>query len=304
MSGALATAGRDADEIARLFWIMTAAAAIIWIAVTALALHATRRRRPQWSERGGLLLVAIGGFVAPAIVLAGLLALGMPALRRQLAAAPADSLRVTVIGEQFWWRVRYSASDGTEVDVANEVRLPRGRTIEVTLTSTNVIHSFWIPSLAGKMDMVPGRLTRLTLEPSTTGLFRGVCAEYCGASHARMAFAVDVMEPEAFDAWLVAESRDSQTAGRESGHRAFTAAGCAACHAIRGTTSVATIGPDLTHLGSRHTLAAGALANNPSELARWITDPGEIKPGALMPPFGMLPNGQLQLIAAYLSGLR
>jgi cytochrome c oxidase subunit II len=304
MFGGLETAGRHADEIARLFWIMTAVAAVIWIVVTALTLHATRRGRPQWSERGGLVLVAIGGFVAPAIVLAGLLAIGMPALMRQLAAAPADSLRVTVIGEQFWWRVRYNAPGGTHVDLANELRLPRGRTIEVTLTSTNVIHSFWIPSLAGKMDMVPGRLTRLTLEPSTSGVFRGVCAEYCGASHARMAFAVDVMEPEAFDAWLVAESRGSATSERETGHRAFSAAGCAACHAIRGTTAAATIGPDLTHVGSRHTLAAGALANNPSELARWIANPGEIKPGSLMPPFGMLPSDQLQLIAAYVSGLR
>src|SRR5687767_1190467 len=200
MLSTLQPAGRDAVEIAQLFWIMAAGATAVWLVVTALALHALRQQRSRWNERAGNWLIAAGGVIVPVVLLGALLLFGMPALRRQLAAAPngtaVDSrFRVHVTGEQWWWRVRYERAGAAPIELANELRLPRGQSADVILTSADVIHSFWIPSLAGKVDMLPGRTTRLTLEPHTNGIFRGVCAEYCGESHARMAFAVEVMEP-------------------------------------------------------------------------------------------------------------
>jgi cytochrome c oxidase subunit 2 len=283
---------------------MLAGSAAIWIVVTLLALHASRERRARWSEGAGLWLIAIGGLFAPATVLAALLAYGMPMLTPQLHDDDA-TVRLSVVGEQWWWRVRYELRDGGHVDLANEIRLPNGRVSAVTLTSTNVIHSFWIPPLAGKMDMIPGRITRLMLEPTEIGTYRGVCAEYCGASHARMAFAVDVMEPDDFDRWLLAQTQPSvSAAGANAGATAFIANGCAACHAVRGTAAAGTIGPDLTHVGSRLSIAAASLSNAEADLARWIARPDHVKPGALMPPFGMLPAGDLQAMAAYLRSLQ
>lgn len=286
--------------------MMFAGAAVIWLIVTALALHAIRSRRSPWSERAGLILIAIGGGVVPALVLAALLLYGMPTLARQLDTGESAHVRVTVVGEQWWWRIRYELPDGAHVELANELRVPRGLVTSITLASTNVIHSFWIPALAGKVDMTPGRITQLTLEPVTTGTYRGVCAEYCGASHARMAFIVEVMEPDAFEQWLSGQSQPAAATGSaaEAGAGAFRANGCGACHAIRGTPSVATIGPDLTHLGSRRSIAAASLPNQLDELARWIARPDHIKPGALMPPFGMLPPHDVHLIAAYLRSLQ
>ena len=306
MFDALSSAGRDAAEITGLFWVMVSGAAVIWLLVTAFALHAARSRRPQWSERAGLLLIAIGGGVIPMVVLTALLAYGMPSLARQLDNGDEASVRVSVVGEQWWWRVRYEVPGGSHIELANELRLPRGRMTAVSLASTNVIHSFWVPALAGKMDMIPGRITHLTLEPSVTGTYRGVCAEYCGASHARMAFIVEVMEPDAFEQWLSAQALPASPPAGDvaAGATAFLRNGCGACHTIRGSPAAATIGPDLTHLGSRRSIAAATLPNQPDDLARWIAGPDHIKPGALMPPFGMLPPEELRAIAAYLRSLQ
>ena len=306
MFDGLSGAGRDAAEIADLFGIMASGAVVIWLLVTALALHASRSRRSPWSERAGVLLIAIGGGVVPMVVLTALLAYGMPSLARQLDSGEQASVHVTVVGEQWWWRVRYEMPGGTHIELANELRLPRDRVTAVTLASTNVIHSFWIPALAGKMDMIPGRITHLTLEPSVSGNYRGVCAEYCGASHARMAFIVEVMEPDEFEQWLAAQAMPAAPPGSDvaAGASAFLRHGCGACHSIRGSPAAATIGPDLTHLGSRRSIAAASLPNQRDEIARWITRPDHVKPGALMPPFGMLPPEELRAIATYLRSLQ
>jgi cytochrome c oxidase subunit 2 len=303
---ALKTAGRDAAEIADLFWIMAGGAMLIWVVTTALSLYAARARTTPWSERAGLILIAVGGGVVPAVVLAALFAFGLPSLARQVDDGDTASVRVTVVGEQWWWRVQYELPGGTRVELANEVRLPLDRVTAITLTSTNVIHSFWVPALAGKVDMTPGRITHLTLEPTIAGIYRGVCAEYCGASHARMAFDVEVMTAAEFDRWLEEESRPAIAAGGSAadGAKAFLANGCAACHAIRGTPAVATIGPDLTHVGRRRRIAAASLPNQPEDMVRWLARPDHIKPEALMPAFSMLPAGELQTIAAYLQSLQ
>jgi cytochrome c oxidase subunit 2 len=301
MSSTLDPAGTGAVEVARLFWVMTGSAVVIWLALTVLLIHAARTRTSAWSDAAAVWLISIGGAGVPTSALALLLFSGMPMLSRQLAAAPPDALRVHVVGEQWWWRISYELDDGRRIEVANELRLPRGRSAALTLGSADVIHSFWVPSLAGKIDMIPGRTTRLTLEPEAGGTFRGACAEYCGASHAHMAFVVVVMEPADFAAWLDGQAQPAMPA---DGGQTFTAVGCGACHTVRGTEARGTIGPDLTHVGSRLSLAAGTLSNSPAELERWIANPQHIKPAALMPPFGMLPPDDVRRLAAYLQTLR
>ena len=285
---------------------MVAGATVIWVAVTLLALYAAKTKRPQWSVNTGYRLIIGGGVVLPTVVLAALLAYGLPGIGRLSPAPVSEALAIEVSGE--WsWRVRYGGPAGPPVELANEIRLPVGHRTDVTLTSDNVIHAFWIPSLAGKVDMIPGRTTRISLEPTRTGRFRGVCAEYCGASHALMGFAVEVMERDAFDAWLTGQSAGAHaplTSEASRGRDLFAMNGCAACHAIRGTSADGRIGPDLTHIGGRSTLAAAALPNQQDTMAQWIAAPHRSKPGVLMPAFDMLPAGDLQALAAYLSGLR
>lgn len=304
----LNTAGRDATEIAAVFWWMTGGAVLIWVGVTVLILYASAQsRRTRVAEGSAHRLIVIAGVVTPAVVLTVLLIWGLQPLARGQAvlAEAGEDLLIEVEGEQWWWRVRYISPDGTHTETANELRLPRDARVRVRLSSDNVIHSFWIPSLAGKVDMIPGRITQLMLEPTRTGTFRGVCAEYCGTSHAAMAFVVQVLPADEFDAWLKAQAAPARTMEAQlSGEQAFTAHGCAACHSVRGTPALGRIGPDLTHVGSRLSLAAGALPNDASSLARWIRDPQHIKPDALMPAYGMLADDQLQALVSYLGGLR
>jgi cytochrome c oxidase subunit 2 len=175
------------------------------------------------------------------------------------------------------------------------------------LASDDVIHAFWIPSLGGKVDMIPGRVTRLKLEPTKTGIYRGACAEYCGMSHALMNFNVVVMERDEFAQWLD-EQREAARTPTEPlavrGQQLFFHNGCPACHAVRGTEATSGVGPDLTHVGSRHTLGAGILNNEPKQFLNWIAHPDDLKPGVKMPAFDMLPDEHLRAIAAYLEALQ
>ncbi|HEX2162738.1 MAG TPA: cytochrome c oxidase subunit II, partial [Thermoanaerobaculia bacterium] len=207
---ALDPAGRDAERIATLFWWMAAGAVVIWLAMIGLFLYAYWGRPRAHSPRAAHWLIVGGGAVFPVVVLAVLLSFGLslvPDLRRPVADPGAP--RLLVSGEQWWWRVRYppAAEGGAPVELANEIRLPVGEAAELTLVSPDVVHSFWVPSIAGKLDMVPGRRTRLVVEPTRTGRFRGACAELCGASHAWMAFDVVVVPRPEYDGWLAAQRR-------------------------------------------------------------------------------------------------
>jgi len=216
-------------------------------------------------------------------------------------------MKVFVSGEQWWWRIRYEVPEGEAVVLANEIRLPVGEPVEFRLDSPDVIHSFWIPSLGGKMDMIPGRVTRLALTPTKTGVFRGACAEYCGTSHALMSFYVVVHEREDFSRWIERQRAPAfaPTAPLAAqGRELFLANGCGACHTIRGTPANGLVGPDLTHVGGRLSIGAGALPNNSDTLLRWIARTDHVKPDVLMPHFGMLPQEDLQALAFYLEGLK
>ncbi|HSQ14088.1 MAG TPA: cytochrome c oxidase subunit II [Candidatus Deferrimicrobium sp.] len=303
---ALDPAGHGAQWIADMFWWMTGSAAVIWLAVIVLAIWAARSAPEKQNRRRANLMIIGCGAVVPTLALALLLLYGLAPLPALLAPAPPGSLLIEVSGEQWWWRVRYRPPGAAVVSVANEIRLPVGAPVQFHLESPDVVHSFWIPPLGGKIDMIPGRVTRLVLTPNRSGTFRGACAEYCGTSHALMAFPVVVMEPADFARWLTAQALPAQaptTALAARGLAAFLESGCGACHSIRGTSAAGVIGPDLTHVGSRLSLGAGILPNTPEAFVRWLKHADKLKPGVHMPGFGMLAESELQAVAAYLDGL-
>jgi cytochrome c oxidase subunit 2 len=306
---ALDPAGRGAERIANLFWWMTGGAIIIWLAVVSLAIYAIHVRREAYSRRAVDLLIIGGGAVLPTVVLAALLTYGLALLPEFVGPVSAGTRQIAVSGEQWWWRVRYltAGNSGTGVELANEVRLPVGEPVEFLLESPDVIHSFWVPALGGKIDMIPGRQNRLILEPTRTGVFRGTCAEYCGTSHALMSLYVVVLEPADFAAWLAHQQTPAQLPAlplAARGQELFLANGCGACHTVRGTPADGVVGPDLTHVGGRLSLGAGILPNEPEAFRRWIAYTENVKPGVHMPAFGMLPPEELQALAAYLDGLQ
>ena len=304
---ALDPAGASAEKIADLFWWMAIGTVIVWVAMVALAAWAVLRREREGDDRRLKMLIVGGGALVPTIILIALLIYGLGMMPPMLAPAPEGSLKIYVSGEQWWWRVRYEPAGEEEVVLANEIRLPVNEPVEFYLDSPDVIHAFWIPSIGGKMDMIPGRVTRLTLKPTRTGMFRGQCAEYCGTSHALMAFGVLVLEKEEFTQWLAqqrAPAAEPATQVELQGRQSFFANGCSACHTIRGTPANGVVGPDLTHVGSRLTLGAGILPNEPSAFARWIEHTDKVKPAVLMPHWNMLPPDELQALAAYLESLQ
>lgn len=262
------------------------------------------RARPgaRASQTRGHSALEIGWTIAPALVL---LVIAIPTIqvtfRTQRQAEEPGALDVTVRGWQWWWEFRYPTLG---IVTANELHLPTGRPVVLALDGPDVIHSFWVPQLGGKRDVVPGRANRITLTPGTPGEYWGQCAEFCGASHANMRMRVFVDEPPAFERWVTAQrAAPVEPAGDAAqGKDLFATSACVGCHTIRGV-SAATLAPDLTHFASRTTIAAGLWPNTPENVAAWIKDPPALKPGAKMPNLG-LTDAQAKVIAAYLAGLR
>ncbi|HTV17294.1 MAG TPA: cytochrome c oxidase subunit II [Polyangiaceae bacterium] len=305
VQSALAPAGQQAEHLARIFWWMTGGTLAIWLLVIGIALYAayTPARKDLVGARR---LVVWGGVIVPTVVLTLVLCFGLALIPRFVDPAAPSDLSVHVTGEQYWWRVKYPRAGAAPLELANEIRLPVGAEVDFLLDSTDVIHSFWIPSLGGKVDMIPGRQTRLRLSPRRTGTFRGVCAEYCGASHAWMAFSVVVQERAEFERWLERQAAPARTPSEglaREGRDVFTANGCGACHTLRGTLSSGVVGPDLTHVGGRESLAAGVLPNHEAGFGRWVVETDRLKPGVHMPAFGMLAAHELRALAAYLESL-
>ncbi len=291
--------------VATLTWVMIGAGAVIWLVVMAMAVRAVTATEPLDEQTGRRLVIGCG-VVLPTVALGALLAWGlsmMPAL-----TAPGDSdVHVRIVGEQWWWRVAYEGRGGGPIELANELVLPVGERVTLQLESADVVHSFWVPSLGGKMDMIPGRTTFLALEPTRTGVFEGVCAEFCGSSHARMLFDVEVVEREAFDAWLDEQRQPaSDPAGpmESRGQALFARYGCDACHRIRGTDANGRIGPDLTHVASRLRLGAGVVDTSPAGFREWLRTCDTLKPEVHMPAFDMLDDAEQQALVEYLVGLR
>jgi len=306
VQSALDPAGEESESVATLFWVMAVGALMIWAFVVAIAQYAARWKRWTMSEKAAGRVILWGGAVFPIVALAALLGYAlwlMPFLRPFTRPGEART-RIEVVGHQFWWHVVYHREDGINVVSANEIRLPVGERVEFSLTSADMIHSFWIPALGGKMDLIPGRTNRLSLLAKRPGSYRGQCAEFCGTSHAHMAFPAIAMAPADFDAWLDQRSESTPTRAENSGRAVFFREKCGDCHTISGTEAKGTAGPDLSHVGSRLTLGAGRMENTEANMARFIADPVSIKPGSQMPGFPGLSQHDLSAMAKWLKGLR
>jgi cytochrome c oxidase subunit 2 len=250
------------------------------------------------------LSLEIAWTLGPALIL---LMISIPTVRTifrtQTALPPGGALEIKVVGHQWWWDFEYP--DG--IKTANELHLPSGRPVRLSLESDDIIHSFWVPQLGGKRDLVPGQINQITLVATKPGMYPGQCAEFCGLSHANMRFRVFVDSPADFAKWQAAElagpaSTPSENQLAAEGAKVFANSPCTTCHTIQGV-SKGYVGPELTHFGSRSTLAAGVLANTPDNAAKWITDPQIIKPGANMPPL-LLAGPKRDALVAYLESLK
>jgi cytochrome c oxidase subunit II len=305
IASALQPAGPAALAIADIAWVMFIGGAVVLVGVMAVLIHAVRRGQSVVRPRRWLLGA---GIAFPLTVLAALIAYSQWRSSELRADPPANALQIGVTGRMWWWEVRYrDPATGAEIVTANEIRVPVGRPVYLGLTSADVIHSVWVPALAGKMDTVPGRVNRLVFSATELGIYRGQCAEFCGEQHARMGLHVVALAPAAFDAWLAQQAQAAtppETAAQARGRDTFLAQRCNACHTVRGVSEESRLGPDLTHVGSRLTLGAGALANNPRAMAQWITQVQSIKHGARMPANTDMDADTLAALADYLAHLK
>jgi cytochrome c oxidase subunit II len=310
----LAPASDAASSIATLWWLMLGIAGAVFVLVIGLYGYAALRRRgdaaPDDDEpaaiRRAQRLILLGGGVVPAVILVGMTAITIVTLDRLLAEDHGSEADVEVIGHQYWWEIRYLGSGAV---TANELHLPVGRPTRVRLRTADVIHSFWVPRLHGKMDMTPGRTTELVLHPREAGTYRGFCGEFCGLQHSLMGLLVIAQPPDRFAVWQQAQARpaEASTDARVAiGAAVFARADCGLCHAVRGgahSTPPAEAGPDLTHVASRRTLGSATVPNTAQNLRQWIIDPHRLKPGVRMPAT-RLPDEELDALVAYLESLR
>lgn len=326
LQSALDAAGAGSASVATLWWWMFALGVVVFIGVAAALAVAMFRRRPDDDAVPGHFPAnvplgfridvrdevrarrAVGvAIAATVVVLLGTFMLSLIASRSAAALVSEGAPEIEVTGVQWWWDVRYMDSlPGRVVRTANELHLPTGRTVRLRLASRDVIHSFWVPNLHGKMDLIPGRTNELWIRADRPGTYRGQCAEFCGLQHAKMALVVVVHPPDEYERWLD-EMRRPAIAPADSlaaaGARAFLRLPCASCHAIRGTEARGQAGPDLTHFARRRTIAAGERANTRANLGGWLAAPQLVKPGNHMPHVSLEAN-DLQALVVYLTGLQ
>jgi cytochrome c oxidase subunit 2 len=315
---ALQPAGPQSAHIASLWWLTLAICVVVFVAVMAALAWAVWRAprstpatppdvasphlaeaRAKWS---------VVGAVAASVVGLGVLLVASVVTDRALAGLPLDNaVNIEVTAHQWWWEVLYDDAEPSKIfSTANEIYIPVGRPVQVTLKSDDVIHSFWVPNLHGKKDLIPGRTATIQLRADKAGTYRGQCAEFCGLQHAFMAFFVKAVPADQFQQW---QERQRKTATEPAGEREkrgkelFLGGTCMMCHAIQGTPANAHKAPDLTHVASRETLAAGRLANSPQQLSAWIADPQAFKPGVNMPAHRVAP-ADLEALTAYLGTLK
>ena len=337
---ALDPGGPAAAEIGRLWDMMLCTSVVVMVIVVAAFAYALFRRRPPdeipeadrpadargersndetggrgredtgrpRSERIGTRWMIIGGVALPAIILTALLIytfVTLGALSPRSDETPPLTIEVT--GYQWWWSVRYVSDEPSQIAItANEVRIPVGQRVRILLRAEDVIHSFWVPGLQGKADMIPGRTNVTWIQADSAGTWRGQCAEYCGMQHAKMALVVVAQEPDEFAQWLAAQRAPATDPADSAGladRATFLESGCVLCHSVRGTTAHGTAGPDLTHISTRLTLAAGELPNTTGNLYGWIANPDALKPGTKMPRVP-LDSEQLHAVVRYLQSLR
>jgi cytochrome c oxidase subunit 2 len=303
-----------AQAIVDLSAVVLSITAVIFVVVGSLLVYAIMKFRatPANADREpaqvyGSTQIELAWTVVPVLIVVVLFAATARVIHAiQDAPKPPTAIEVTVIGHQFWWEYRYPALG---VVTANELHIPvsdgsRPRPTFLTLLSADTDHSFWIPQLAGKTDLIPNRLNRLWMDPQRTGIFLGQCAQYCGIQHAKMLQRVSVDSHDAFEAWVRAQQQPAaEDESAIAGRRIFETTACINCHTIRGTAANGRFGPDLTHLMSRATIASGAAENTDENLRLWLKNPDAIKPGSLMPAMKMS-DAELDALTRYMASLR
>ena len=296
--------GPAARSVVGIWWPMLITATAVFAFVTGMLLLAAARGRrktedeakvtPRWGEP----FIVVAGVGISGVILVGFFLFSLTRVQALTDAGRRPDVTIGVIGHDWWWEVRYPNGAVS----ANEIHIPSGRKVRLALDTDDVIHSFWVPSLGPKIDMIPGQHNTLWLEATRPGVYRGQCAEFCGLQHANMLIRVVADAPAGFDAWMAREAEPAD-ASVAAGRELFERQTCAGCHTVRGTEAAGTVGPDLTHFGRRDTLGAGVKPRTDENLAHWIADPQSVKPGVTMPPI-TLPADQLDSLVAYLEGLR
>lgn len=311
-------AGPPNRSLNHLFWAMLIVASIVWLGVVVAAFWAALSRRRSTREDLEPIVTApeaehrrhtgiVAGLVGATIVILLLFLVYDFTVGRALAERPSRTLTIEIIGHQWWWEVHYVDPDPSKIVVdANELHIPAGEPVQVKLSSRDVIHSFWVPNLIGKRDLIPGYTSSLFLNADRPGVYRAQCAEFCGTEHAKMALQVVVHSRDDFAAWLATARTPAATPNDSSardGRQIFLAGPCSSCHAIAGEPAYGTVGPNLTHLASRKTLGAGTLPNTRGNLGGWVVDPQSIKPGVRMPS-NQLEGKDLRALLDYLQTLK
>ena len=305
-SSILDTHGPRAASIATMTRALLALGGAVFVVVLGLFVVAAVKGGEEdegEQRKGGVVSVVTGGVAIPVVLLVVLFGYTLWSLRDLAEPAKAAEETIQVVGHQWWWEVTYPDRSFT---TANEIHIPVGKPVEIELTSADVIHSFWVPELSDKLDLIPGSTNTVWLEADEAGEYRGQCAEFCGTQHALMAFVVIADSPDRYDAWVQQQQQDAAPPSGdliEKGQQIYFGSACIYCHTIKGTSSAGKIGPDLTHLGSRSYLAAGTLDNTTGNLAGWISNPQSVKPGNKMPAIYMSPE-DLHALIAYLESLK
>ena len=314
----LAPAGPAARSIAHLglFILITfcAVTVVMWVLIFGVLVRrrGTLLEHAPWDAPADKRWVLIGGFILPALVLFSVFVFSLTTMRafpmgdNELHAAPAE---ITVTGHQWWWEVEYDygSSDHDHFVTANELHIPVGRPVDIRLQTRDVIHSFWVPRLHGKVDLLPGYSNRIRLQADQPGLYRGECAEFCGPQHAHMILLVEADPPDRFQAWLDSMRRPAappHDAFAAQGQQVFMEHACVLCHTVRGTGANGQIGPDLTHLASRMAIAANSYPNSTGYLEAWVTHAQSMKPDAQMPNVTAFTGDDLRALVAYLEELK
>lgn len=306
-------AGPQARRIGELGLFLTVVGSLVWVLVTGFLFYAIWRGRRRAESAGGpevertMTRWVAGAVAATTVILLVVLVYNFDTGRR-LARFPDDgALVIRVSGRQWWWQVDYQDPDySRRFTTANEIHVPVGRKVRVEVQSRDVIHSFWVPALHGKLDLVPGYTGVTSFRADRPGVYRGRCAEYCGLQHAHMDLLVIAQPPAEFARWYEGQVRGAAVPAdtlQQKGQQVFLSKGCVMCHTVRGTQAGARVGPDLTHVGSRRTIASGTLPNTRGHLAGWVVDPQRIKPGTQMPP-NPLASDELHALLSYLESLK
>lgn len=307
---ALEAHGPSAVALKDLIVLFTLLCSAIWLLVTGFLLWVLARRRAEPRQDQAAeqrMTVAVRASVAATVLVVAGLTMASFHATRSLNSGADDAVLVSVKGQQWWWQFTYKDANQVSLfQAANELHIPVGKDVRLELESIDVIHSLWIPSLAGKLDLIPGRKNDLTLRADRPGTYRGQCAEFCGLQHGHMAFLVIAQDEGDYRQWAAAQAApatEPSDAEGAAGKAVFLSKPCAACHTIRGTPATGSSGPDLTHVGGRQTIGAGLLETTRGSLAAWIADPQTLKPGNNM-PLVPLTSEELRQLSAYMEGLR